>query len=75
MAILADELKTEMTMLIEILGYLYMAVIVIFSILAMLFFLMIPIAGVMSFIDSLRGKEEGGLPDRFINFWSAHSDN
>ena len=75
MAILADELKTEMTMLIEILGYLYMAVIVIFSILAMLVFLMIPIAGVMSFIDSLRGKEEGGLPDSFINFWSAHSDN
>ena len=75
MAILADELKTEMTMLIEILGYLYMAVIVIFSILAMLVFLMIPIAGVMSFIDSLRGKEEGGLSDSFINFWSAHSDN
>ncbi|MFC2396466.1 MAG: hypothetical protein ACFNO5_00365 [Porphyromonas pasteri] len=52
-----------------------MAVIVLFSILAMLFLLMIPIAGVMSFIDSLRGKEEGGLSDSFINFWSAHSDN
>lgn len=62
-------------MLVEIFGYLYMAVIVLFSILAMLFLLMIPIAGVMSFIDSLRGKEEGGLSDGFINFWSAHSDN
>lgn len=62
-------------MLVEIFGYLYMAVIVLFSILAMLFLLMIPIAGVMSFIDSLRGKEEGSLSDSFINFWSAHSDN
>jgi len=52
-----------------------MGVIVLFSILAMLFLLMIPIAGVMSFIDSLRGKEEGGLSDSFMNFWSAHSDN
>ena len=62
-------------MLVEIFGYLYMAVIVLFSSLAILFLLMIPIAGVMSFIDSLRGKEEGGLSDSFINFWSAHSDN
>ena len=62
-------------MLVEIFGYLYMAVIVLFSILAILFLLMIPIAGVMSFIDSLRGKEEGGLSDSFINFWSADSDN
>ena len=64
-----------MTMLVEILGYLYMAVIALLSILAILFLLMIPIAGVMSFIDSLRGKGEGGLSDSFINFWSAHSDN
>jgi hypothetical protein len=62
-------------MLVDLFGYLYMAVIVLFSILAMLFLLMIPISGVMSFIDSLRGKEEGGLSDSFINFWSAHSDN
>ena len=75
MATLAGEQKTKKTMLIEILGYLYMGVIVLFSILAMLFLLMIPIAGVMSFIDSLRGKEEGGLSDSFINFWSAHNDN
>ena len=75
MATLAGEQKTKRTMLIEILGYLYMGVIVLFSILATLFLLMIPIAGVMSFIDSLRGKEEGGLSDSFINFWSAHSDN
>lgn len=75
MGILADELKKGMTMLVEILGYLYMAVMALFMLLAILTLLMIPIIAVISFVDALRGKKQGALSDSFLLFWSAHSED
>ena len=75
MAILADELKTEMTMLIEILGYLYMALVALAMLSGFLFLIIAPIAAIMSVIDAIKGKPDTPLSDSFINFWSAtHSD-
>ena len=62
-------------MLIEILGYLYMALVALAMLSAILFFIMIPIAAIMSVIDAIKGKPDTPLSDSFINFWSAtHSD-
>ena len=38
-------------------------------------FVMLPYYIVRGIIDAFRGKPESGLPDSFINFWSAHSDS
>ena len=39
------------------------------------FFVMLPYYIVRGIIDAFKSKEEVGLSDSFINFWSAHSDN